>query len=92
MATVDDLRGPDDKAHSTADRLREMLVERGPSIVESVLVDEAGGVVLSLSRGFRLVVIPDGIEGDEDWRFFAPGVNAAHLVIEDGAVAPESFD
>ncbi|WP_231337437.1 hypothetical protein [Paraburkholderia sprentiae] len=49
-------------------------------------------MIVSLSRGFRLVVTPDRIEGAEDWRFFAPGVDAAHFVIKGGAVAPESFD
>lgn len=92
VGTQDDLRGPDEKAHGAASRLREMLVEHGPAIVESVSANEAGGVVLTLSGDLRLIVIPDGIEGDEDWRFFAPGVDAAHLVIEGGTVAPESFD
>ncbi|CAG9242880.1 hypothetical protein BDI4_1200001 [Burkholderia diffusa] len=44
-----------------------------------------------MSRNYRLVVIPDGIDDDEDWRFFAPGAEMPHLVIEAGAVAAESF-
>ncbi|SMG45138.1 hypothetical protein [Paraburkholderia susongensis] len=92
VATRDDLCGPDEKAHATANRLQEMLIERGTFIVESLTADETDGVVLTLSGDLRFIVIPDGIEEDEDWRFFAPGVDAAHLVIEGGTVAIESFD
>ncbi|MBB5465686.1 hypothetical protein HDG32_001790 [Paraburkholderia sp. CI2] len=91
IATRDDLRGVDEKAHDSAKRLHETLVGQGPIEVEAVSADDAGGVDVSLSRGYSLVVIPDGVEDDEDWRFFAPGVDAAHLVIEGGKIAPESF-
>ncbi|WP_433703906.1 hypothetical protein [Paraburkholderia sacchari] len=90
VATRDDLRGPDEKAHSTANRLHEMVVRQGPVTVENVEADDAAGVVVSFSRGYRLFVVPDGVEDDEDWRFFAPGVDAAHFVIEGGKVVPES--
>ncbi|SDQ33622.1 hypothetical protein [Paraburkholderia tuberum] len=92
VATREDLRGSDEKAHATARRLHEILVGQGPIRVEDASADDAGGIVVSFSRGYRLVVVPDGVEDDEDWRFFAPGNDAAHLVIEGGAVASESFD
>jgi hypothetical protein len=77
--------------YASARRLQEILVEHGTVTVEAVSVSEAG-VVLSMSRGFRLTVIPDVVADGEDWRFFAPGVDAAHLVIAGGKIAPESFD
>ncbi|APA86862.1 hypothetical protein BJG93_02690 [Paraburkholderia sprentiae WSM5005] len=92
VATRADLRDSDEKAHATARRLHEIFVGQGPVKVEDASADDAGGIVVSFSRGYRLVVIPDRVEDDEDWRFFAPGNDAAHLVIEGGAVAPESFD
>ncbi|CAG9264017.1 conserved hypothetical protein [Burkholderia diffusa] len=91
IATREDLRGADEKAHGTASHLHEILVTQEPINVEAISADDAGGVVVSLSRNYRLVVIPDGIEDDEDWRFFAPGAEMPHLVIEGGTVAAESF-
>ncbi|MFP3796955.1 MULTISPECIES: hypothetical protein [Paraburkholderia] len=88
----EDLRGADEKAHDTATRLHGMLVGQGPIKVEKLSAYDTGGMVIVLSRGYRLEVVPDGIEDDEDWRFFAPGIDAAHLVIEGGKVAAESFD
>ncbi|WP_395060943.1 hypothetical protein [Paraburkholderia silvatlantica] len=92
VATRENLRGSDEKARDTTKCLHEVLLLKGPVMVERVSADTTGGVVLSFSQGFRLGVVPDGVKDDEDWRFFAPGLNAAHLVIEGGAVAPESFD
>ncbi|BAO92293.1 hypothetical protein [Caballeronia cordobensis] len=92
IATREDLRGTDEKAHANADRLRGILVDCDPVIVEAVLVSEVADVVLLLSRDFRLTVTSDGVEDEEDWRFFAPGADAPHLVIEGGKIAPESFD
>jgi hypothetical protein len=92
VATQADLSGTDEEAYAMADRLRELVVTRGDSVVNGVASNATGGIILWLSRGFRLVVVPDGIEDSEDWRFFAPGVNAAHLVIKGGTIAPESFD
>jgi hypothetical protein len=92
VASREDLRGSDEKAHNTAMRLHEMLVGQGPIKIEKSSAYDTGGIVILLSQGYRLAVVPDGIEDDEDWRFFAPGIDAAHLVIEGGKVAAESFD
>ena len=77
LATREGLRGSDRRAHDTAARLHEMLVGQGLVRLESLSAYDAGDVVALFSRGYRLEVVPDGIEDDEDWRFFAPGVDAA---------------
>ncbi|REG59105.1 hypothetical protein B0G80_1831 [Paraburkholderia sp. BL6669N2] len=91
VATQQDLCGSDKEACATADRLRELLVQNGPTVVEAVSASEAGGLELALSGGLCLVIVPDRIEGSEDWRFFARGVDAAHFVIEGGKVDPASL-
>lgn len=91
-ARREDLRGTDEKAHDTAKRLHKMLVGQGPIKVEKLSAYDTGGMAVLFSRGYRLAVVPDGTEDDEDWRFFAPGVGAAHFVIEGGNIAVESFD
>lgn len=55
----------------------------GELVVQSVLVDDFGGLELELSGGFRLQVFPDRSSG-EDWRFFAPGNEEKHVVISGG--------
>lgn len=92
VATREDLRGSDEKAHDTATRLHELLAGQSPIRFESLSAYDAGGMVVLFSRGYRLAVVPDGIEDDEDWRFFAPGIDTAHFVIEGGKVATESFN
>ena len=87
VATSDDLRGSDENACATAGRLQAMLLECGPVFVEAVSVGEGAGVTLSLSRGFRLIVTPDRVGDDEDWRFFSLHERAVHLVIEGGKIA-----
>jgi hypothetical protein len=88
VATEADLRGPDEKAHASARCLQGILLARGFSAVEAVTAHEAGGLDLLLSHGFLLTVVPDGVAGEEDWRFFVPGSNAEHFVISGGKVDP----
>lgn len=92
IATRSDLSGPDEKAHGTARRLMDLFVTTEPATVLSISADDAGGFVVSFSGQLQLTVIPDGIAGDEDWRFFAPRDDSAHLIIEGGTVAPVPFD
>ncbi|CAN0625051.1 conserved protein of unknown function [Burkholderia multivorans] len=92
VATQDDLCGPDDKAHRAAERLDELFVKQGPTTVESVRGSESGGVWIALSAGMRIVITPNGVVDEEDWRFFAPGVDAAHFVIEGGRPDPDSLN
>ncbi|WP_156966920.1 hypothetical protein [Paraburkholderia ferrariae] len=81
----------EDSIRETTQRMSEWIISSGPTRVESVAVDERADMALSLSRGFRLIVVPDCVEGDEDWRFFAPGTNGPHLVIEGGKIEPSSL-
>jgi hypothetical protein len=91
VATQDDLCGPDEKAHLLAQRLDELFVKHGPTVVESASGDDEGGAVISLCRELRIFIIPDGGADDEDWRFFEPGSDAKHFVIEGGKVDPYSL-
>ncbi|MCC8395156.1 hypothetical protein LJ656_21440 [Paraburkholderia sp. MMS20-SJTR3] len=92
IATIDDLRVSDEEAHANSQRLNEMLVEHDPVVVETVLVDDRACIGLKLTRGFRLTIIRDGVEDEEDWRFFEHLSDATHLVIEGGKIASHSFD
>jgi hypothetical protein len=89
IATQDDLSGADDEAHRAAGFLYESLAEHGPATVESIRGSDSGGVSIGLSSGLRMVVTPSGSADEEDWRFFAPGVDGAHFVIEGGRIAPD---
>ncbi|CAN0628481.1 protein of unknown function [Burkholderia multivorans] len=40
----------------------------------------------------RIVITSNGVADEEDWRFFAPGVDAAHFVIEGGRIDPDSLN
>lgn len=91
VATQDDLAGSDTDAHGTIDRLNELLVKHEPTSVKGVSVGEFGNADIVLSRGLILRVTANGIADEEDWRFFAPGVDAPHLVIEGGKIEPDSL-
>jgi hypothetical protein len=58
-------------------------------VVEKVEADEFGGLNLSLSGGYRLVVFPSGSVG-EDWRLLQPHSRQRHFVVSGGAV--KKFD
>jgi hypothetical protein len=92
VATNNDLRGSDEEAYATAHRLQGILLEPGDVAVEAVAVNKANGLVLALSRGLSLTIVPDCIDESEDWRFFAPCMDTSHLVIKGGQIAPESFE
>lgn len=91
VARHDDLYGPDEKAQLATERFEELLVRSRATTVEHIAGSEAGAVCISMSRGLHLVITPDGAPEDEDWRFFAPGVDANHFVIEGGKVDPHSL-
>ncbi len=91
VATRENLRSSDEEAHVITARLYTMLVKHGPVRCESLSVSNAGEMVIFFSRGYRLAVVPDGIEDDEDWRFFAPDMNGRDLVIEGGKIDPWSL-
>jgi len=89
VASRDDLR-TDDVARRTTERLDRLLVNPSPAVVERVQADASGGVRIDLSLDRGLVITPDGIAEDEDWRFFAPGNDGPHFVIEGGKIDPDS--
>jgi hypothetical protein len=60
----------------------------GRLVVEAVGADDCGGANFTLSGGFRLVLFPEGSDG-ENWRLFQPRTDAAHLVIEGGRITEE---
>jgi hypothetical protein len=54
-------------------------------VVEEVRADNCGGVTIQLSGGYRLVLFPAGIRG-EDWRLFRPDTDEPHFVVAGGRV------
>jgi hypothetical protein len=54
-------------------------------IVTAVHSDRFGGIDLELSGGYRLQVFPNGSRG-EDWRFFSPGKDADHFLVQGGLI------
>jgi hypothetical protein len=57
--------------------------------VESGQADVSGGMVLSLTGGYRLVIFPAGSRG-EHWRLFQPDSAQPHLVYENESVSLHS--
>jgi hypothetical protein len=91
VATQDDLGGPDEKTSLATERLEELLVRSRVTTVESAVASESGVLCISMSVGLHLIVTPDGIAENEDWRFFAPGIDVDHFVIAGGVVDPSSL-
>lgn len=55
-------------------------------VVENIEADDVGGVTFHLSGGYRLVLFPSGVCG-EDWRFFKPkSEDEPHFVIRGGCI------
>jgi hypothetical protein len=57
-------------------------------VVEAVSTDQFASVDIAFIGGLHLQLFPDG-SVEENWRFFAPGEDDPHLVIEGGAIALE---
>jgi hypothetical protein len=86
-ATHTDLLGSKSQADSATQRISNVLVTFGAATVENVLASESGGLSISLSRGLRIVITPNGVADEEDWRFFSPASSEDHFVIEGGTIA-----
>src|SRR6476619_1471402 len=56
--------------------------------IESVEASDLGDVTIGLSGGYRLTLFPGGSKG-EDWRFFRPGVDEPHKVMEAGVFSEQ---
>jgi hypothetical protein len=65
---------------------RSLINEADTLIVTAVHTDRFGGLDIELSGGFRLQVFPNGSRG-ENWRFFSPGNDEDHFVVEGGQQA-----
>lgn len=91
LATQESFHHSDDETSRAVQKINEVMVTSGAAIVEHVEASESGGVCLFMSSGLRLAITPSGVVGEEDWRFFSPGVHAKHFVIEGGAIDPDSL-
>ncbi len=91
VLTQNDLAGSDTDAHNATARLEERLVRHEPTSVQEILAGEFGNVSIVMSRGLTLHIVANGTADEEDWRFFAPGADVPHLVIEGGRIEPGSL-
>jgi hypothetical protein len=82
-------------------KLRDLFIETirkasespspaAPMLVTAVHSDTWGGVSIGFSTGHSLAIFPDG-SASEDWRFFSFSGAHPHLVIEGGALDPDSL-
>lgn len=81
----------DESARATLELIRGLITGRGPFIVERVAVGDNGNMSISMSGQLRLSVITDAAPDEEDWRFFEPGSERKHFVIQGGKVDPWSL-
>ncbi|MEF9388654.1 hypothetical protein V4890_23980, partial [Ralstonia solanacearum species complex bacterium KE056] len=79
FATQECFQHSDDETIWATERLNELMVASGATIVENVEASESGGVCLFISNGLQLAFTPSGVVGEEDWRFFSPGIHAKKL-------------
>lgn len=91
FANSPDFAVSDDRTRATLERIRDLIANDGPFVVERVAVGENGNVSISMSRQLELGVVTDGAPDEEDWRFFEPGSDAKHFVIQGGKVDPWSL-
>lgn len=68
-----------------ASRATGVTSPSGVVVVLAVRADEFGGLWITLSEGFRIVIFPDGTKS-EAWRFFSSESNEKHLVVEGGVI------
>ena len=68
---------------------RSFINETENLVVENIEADAYGGLSISLSGGYRLVLFPSGTVG-ENWRFFSRDTEAPHFVIRGGKVEERS--
>ena len=81
-----DFSGTDEAIIEACRKMESILTSNGPTVVQRVLGDAAGGVFVEFSRSLTLTIVSDNQPGDEDWRFFSPRSDGDHFVIECGKV------
>ncbi|WP_133646431.1 hypothetical protein [Paraburkholderia flava] len=91
VVDVSGLRGSADLTARTIDQLGSLLVGPPPATVEGISINASGDMSITWSKTLRLIVTPDGMSGEEDWRLFAPGDNGNHFVIIGGKIDPDSL-
>ncbi|WP_175948057.1 hypothetical protein [Burkholderia pyrrocinia] len=91
LATRDDLRRSEEDTKRVVEKLDQLLVKSERVIVNGISASPYASVRLSLSGNRIIAITPDDIAGDEDWRFFAPGTDKPHFVVEGGRIDPESL-
>lgn len=91
LITQDDFRRSDEDVKRVVEKLDQLLVTPDRAIVNGVYVSPPANLRLSLSRNTTIAITPNGVAGDEDWRFFAPGSDKPHFVIEGGMIDPDSL-
>jgi hypothetical protein len=73
-----------DANETLQDKIVRDFLEKNEPIVQNITADCHGGVTLSLSGGYNLLIFPAGSNG-EDWRIFKPN-EARHFVVSGGRV------
>ncbi|KVL25442.1 hypothetical protein WS97_00550 [Burkholderia territorii] len=91
FADASDFAISDDAAHATLEWIRALITDYGPLTIERVVVGDGGNVSISMPRGLGLTIVTDAAPDEEDWRFFEPGSEAKHFVIQGGKVDPWSL-
>ncbi|POR55697.1 hypothetical protein B0G62_10191 [Paraburkholderia eburnea] len=81
----------DESTRATLERVRSLITSHGPFIVERVAVGDNGNMSISMSGQLRLLIVTDAAPDEEDWRFFEPGSEGKHFVIQGGKVDPWSL-
>lgn len=74
------------------DGTRSFVNQTERFVVEEILADQFGGMTITLSGNYRIVLFPSGSQG-EDWRLFQPNNLNSHFVICGGRIEemPESL-
>ena len=91
LAAYRDFAASETSTREITHRIRDLVVDKGPTVVQTIEVGDNGMVRIGLSRDVRISITTDGISDEEDWRFFASGSDAKHFVITGGKVDPWSL-
>ncbi|WP_322104967.1 hypothetical protein [Paraburkholderia sp. J41] len=91
FADASDFTVSDEGTRATLERIRGLIADGGPLTVERVVVGDSGNVSISMPRRLCLTIVTDAAPDDEDWRFFEPGSDRKHFVIQGGKVEPWSL-
>lgn len=79
------ISGFSDYGEPDAPDLQAWIDSHDGPIVKSVSAGDQGDLCIEFNGGFQLQIFPCSTIG-EDWRFFAPGTEDPHLVIEAGRI------